>query len=211
MSRSSRQAAQVNRERAVVEAARIFRERGVDRTGVADVMASIGLTHGAFYSQFGSKEDLAAQACAQAFTQTTNSWLSRIEQGSEPPGQILANVIGSYLSLRHRDEPGTGCPGAALATDVARQPSDSPLREAFAAGISGMVSALGDMAPASLSPATRRDRALVTLATMLGAVTLARATSGDALSEDMLEAVRKALVKDRRQFVRSVEAEHDGA
>jgi len=199
MSRSSRQEAEVNRERAVAEAARIFRERGVDRTGIAEVMGSIGLTHGAFYSHFESKEALVAQACEHAFTRATNMWLSCLEQGQDASGQILSDVIEHYLSPSHRDKPGTGCPGAALAIDAARDQPDGPLRGAFVAGIRGMISALARMMPASLSSAARRERALVTTATMLGAITIARGASGDALSEEILAAVRKTLVGGRRR------------
>jgi TetR/AcrR family transcriptional repressor of nem operon len=198
MARSSQQEAEANRARMVTEAARVFRERGVDRTGIADVMGSIGLTHGAFYSHFASKDALAAQACEHAFTRATDTWLARLDHGQEPAGQILTDVIERYLSTAHRDEPGTGCPGAALATDAARDHPDGPLRGAFLAGIRGMVAALARLMPASLSATRRRERALVTVATMLGAITIARATSGDAFSEEMLAAVRKTLVGGRQ-------------
>jgi TetR/AcrR family transcriptional repressor of nem operon len=198
MARSSQQEADANRERAVIEAARIFRERGVDRTGVADIMGSIGLTHGAFYGHFESKQALAARACEHAFNRATDAWLARLERGEEAPAEILWDVIERYLSPTHRDDPGTGCPGAALATDAVRDLPGGVLRAAFTKGIRGMIGALARMMPASLSAAARRERALVTVATMLGAITIARATSGDDLSQEILAAVRKTLTSGRR-------------
>ena len=199
MSRSSRQEAELNRERMLIEAARVFRERGIDRTGIAEITNAIGLTHGAFYSHFGSKEALAAEATAHSFTRATNAWLSRLDRGQETLGEILTDVIAHYLSPAHRDEPGTGCPGAALATDAARDRAHGTLRSAFVTGIGGMIAALGRMMPGSLSPAARRERALVTAATMLGAVTIARATAGDALSDEIIAAARKSLLRERRR------------
>src|SRR3954466_13018807 len=102
----SREQAAENRERIVQAAARLFRERGFDGIGVADLMSEAGLTHGAFYGQFESKEDLAAQACARALEQSAAKW-DRALAGQKPEDGLKAYVSG-YLSQRHVNDPGHG-------------------------------------------------------------------------------------------------------
>src|SRR5215469_1912693 len=119
-------------ERIVKEASRLFRERGFDNVSVGEVMKAAGLTHGAFYAHFGSKEEL--EVAAVAYGQKVS--LERIERrNSENNKESYAD---RYLSRRHRDNPGDGCTMAALAQEVAR--STPELRAAFEQGLEDILS-----------------------------------------------------------------------
>ena len=98
-----------NRSRILMEAGRLFREKGFDAVSVAEVMKAAGLTHGGFYGHFASKDDLIAQTLAEALGETASS------------GGDLSAWLDSYLSPRHRDNPAHGCPTAGLAADVRHQ------------------------------------------------------------------------------------------
>src|ERR1700740_2198683 len=111
----SREQVALNRERIVETAARLFREKGYDGIGVADLMKGAGLTHGGFYGHFASKEDLLAQACAQAMEPAVGRWQAAAQ---EHPDTALEKIVHSYLSARHRDHPGRGCSVTALGADV---------------------------------------------------------------------------------------------
>ena len=116
----SREQAAENRERILDTAAQLFRERGFEGIGVADMMKAAGLTHGAFYGHFSSKEDLIAQACARAFSRSHDRWSTRAGRTPDDP---LSSIVRNYLTRRHRDDPGTGCALAALGPDMARHGS----------------------------------------------------------------------------------------
>ena len=132
--RVSRAEAAQNRERIIEVAAKLFRERGFDGIGVADLMKSAGLTHGGFYGHFASKEDLMAQACARALEGS----LATLQQAAERGGEnALSAVASAYLSPAHRDRPGEGCVLAALGAEAARH--GSPVRSAFTQGVRSAV------------------------------------------------------------------------
>src|SRR5690349_21965901 len=114
----SREQAAQNRERIVEIAAQLFRERGFEGIGVADLMNEAGLTHGGFYGHFSSKEDLIAEASARAFEGSLAVWCSLAERS---PGDPLSAIARVYLSGEHRDSPGAGCLLAALGPEVSRQ------------------------------------------------------------------------------------------
>ena len=113
----SREQAAKNRERILDAAAQLFRERGFEGIGVADLMNAAGLTHGGFYGHFSSKEDLIAQACARALERSHEKWTKRAQRA---PDEALSSIARDYLSTRHRDDPGTGCFLAALGSEAAR-------------------------------------------------------------------------------------------
>src|SRR3954452_14103224 len=113
----SRQQAAENRARVVEVAGRLFRERGFDGIAVGEVRKSAGLTHGGFYHQFGSKDELAAEACAQVLSGQAAGW-RKLAGGDDP----LGTLVNSYLSTRHRDGAGRGCAMACLAAEAVRQP-----------------------------------------------------------------------------------------
>jgi TetR/AcrR family transcriptional repressor of nem operon len=185
--RVSREQAAENRERILAVAAKLFREKGFDGSGVADLMGAAGLTHGGFYGHFASKEDLAAQACARTFARSVEAWGRSAGQG---PRGALAAIAASYLSVKHRDHPGGGCLLAALGTDVARQgPS---VRRVVTEGLLGLIGLLARVVPGR-SAAARRERALVTMASLVGALVLARAVDDETLSEEILQAAAASL------------------
>ncbi len=183
----SREQAAENRERIVQVAAKLFRERGFDGIGVADLMKAAGLTHGGFYGHFASKEDLAAEASGRALEETLQSWSAAIEK---TPEEAFQKIINRYLSEGHRDAPGRGCLVAALGSDVGRQAR--PVRRVVTDGINAFIGQLMQLVPGK-TKAVRRRLALTDLAAMVGAVTIARAVDDPALSKDVLDAVASAL------------------
>ncbi|SNT63584.1 TetR/AcrR family transcriptional regulator, transcriptional repressor for nem operon [Asanoa hainanensis] len=163
MSRVSQAQARENRQRVVETATRLFRERGVSQVSVADVMAGAGLTHGGFYKQFASKDALAVEALAQGLAEVER----RLSALGEPGAR--AGFLDHYLSPDHRDDPGDGCPIAGFARDMPA--ADPDLAATFGAGVEYYADQLGDLAAVS---------------TAVGALILARATAGTALSDRIL-------------------------
>lgn len=186
--RVSREQAAQNRERVLDTAAQLFRERGFHGVGVADLMKAAGLTHGAFYGQFESKEDLMAQACARAYDTLHEHWQ---QAAQKPADKALAEVVTSYLSPSHRDAPGQGCVMAALGAEAARE--GPALRQTITEGTKSQLESLTALMPGD-SKAERRQRAAATLAGMVGALILARALDDPALSKEMLRATKAALL-----------------
>jgi len=180
----SREEAARNRERIVEAAAQRFRERGFDGIGVAEVMQEAGLTHGGFYGHFASKDDLMAEACSRAIRQSRELWARRAQAAEGEPLEALARL---YLSPRHRDDPGHGCAAAALAADAARQ--GPGVRHAITDGLRGAFDFLAGVVHGRTA-ALRRRRAIATYAGWVGAMVLARAADDDALSREILEAVK---------------------
>ncbi|SOY63271.1 TetR/AcrR family transcriptional regulator [Cupriavidus taiwanensis] len=193
MARASREQTDKNREAIEQAASRLFRERGLNGVSVAELMAGAGLTHGGFYGHFASKDALAAQACKRAFEESTARWERRLARAGDDRSAMLANLVEPYLTAAHCANPGVGCAAAALAVDVAREPAGKPVRQAYADGLRTMID---DMARtvASDDPQQRHQQALVRMATLVGALTLARATEGDPLSDEILDAARAHLL-----------------
>jgi TetR/AcrR family transcriptional repressor of nem operon len=178
----TREQAAENREKIIAVAGKLFREKGFDGIGVADLMQAAGLTHGGFYGHFKSKDDLAAQACRRAFARSAENWTAVVENASGDP---LASICRQYVSERHRDAPGKGCLFAALAPDAARQ--SRPIRQAFTDGLETLTALLAKLAPGR-SAAAKRKKALATIAEMVGAIVLARVVNDPALSKEILDA-----------------------
>ena len=187
----SREQAAQNRERIVQVAAKLFRERGFDGIGVADLMKAAGLTHGGFYGHFGSKEDLAAEASDRALKDIQQYWSGVVDKN---PDEAFSTIVNRYLSEGHRDTPGKGCLVAALGSDLGRQAR--PVRRVVTDGIQAFIGQLMQLVPGKLKPARRR-RALTDFAAMVGAVTIARAVDDPALSKDVLDAVASSLLEQR--------------
>jgi TetR/AcrR family transcriptional repressor of nem operon len=184
--RVTREQAAQNRERVLDTAAKLFRERGFAGIGVADLMKSAGLTHGGFYGQFESKEDLMAQASARALEASLNRWHRLADRASASP---LSAVTSAYLSSAHRDRPGDGCLLAALGAEASRE--GPAVRRAVTEGTRSYVEMLAGLVPGRSKDA-RRERALATFASMVGAIVLARAVDDAALSREILQAVAKS-------------------
>jgi TetR/AcrR family transcriptional regulator, transcriptional repressor for nem operon len=181
--RVSQAKAAENRDRIVAEAARLFGERGIDGVGIDAIMQAAGLTHGGFYRHFGSKEDLVAAAVDRRLSQSASL--------GDVPAE-LKPYLDSYLSARHRDDPGGGCAMAALGCDVARGGDEVRRRftEAVAAQVDRFRGWLGDR-----RGERSRDRALLAVSAMVGAMVLARAVDDPALSEDLLAAARSGIAE----------------
>src|SRR5438034_1288339 len=128
--RVSRIQAAENRQTVINVASRLFRERGFDGIGLKDLMEGAGLTQGAFYKQFASKEDLAVEASKRALESASGRWSDAAAQYPDDP---LGAVIAFYLSGDHREERMDGCPIVALGSDAARQGPD--VQAEFEAGI----------------------------------------------------------------------------
>jgi len=185
--RVSREQAARNREQVLDAAARLFRERGFKGVGVAELMQEAGLTHGAFYGQFESKEDLMARAVARAYEQLDERWRKAAARSPRDP---LEGVAAAYLSPLHRDRPAEGCVIAALGAEATRE--GSVLRRTVTEGTERQLEALTRLVSGPTKQ-LRRRRAAATLATMVGALVLARVLDDKALSGEVLRAAREAI------------------
>src|SRR5229473_1247839 len=125
--RVSKEKAAQNRERILTSAARLFREQGIGATGVDSITEDAGLTHGGLYSQFGSKEAIAAEAVRVALAKSQHLWQVLAERNGGK--KVLPAIVAQYLSAAHRDSAGRGCVVAALGSEIARQPR--AVRDAF--------------------------------------------------------------------------------
>jgi TetR/AcrR family transcriptional regulator, transcriptional repressor for nem operon len=180
----SREQAAENRARVVEVAGRLFREKGFEGIAVAEIMKGAGLTHGGFYHQFGSKDELAAEACAQVLSEQAAGW-----RKLAPVDDPLGTLVNSYLSVRHRDGAGRGCAIACLAAEAVRQPA--PVRATFTKGLRDFVEVLTTFVTGR-SAAARREKALATMSGMVGAMVLARAVNDREFSAEILRAGAKA-------------------
>lgn len=187
--RVSREQAAQNRQRIIEVASKLFRERGFDGIGVADLMKSAGLTHGGFYGNFESKEGLMVEAAAHALAGSQDRFKDAAERGGK---NALSVVASTYLSAAHRDHPGEGCALAALGAEAARH--DAPLRAAFTKSAGSMVELLTQLVPGK-SKRAKRERALATFASMVGAMVLARAVNDADLSAEVLKATLAAVTR----------------
>jgi TetR/AcrR family transcriptional repressor of nem operon len=172
-------------ERIVKEAARLFRERGFDGAGVAEIMKAAGLTHGAFYAHFASKEALEAEAVERAFAQSDNDISALTVTARDAKRVFLAN----YFSAAHRDHLGSGCVIAALGPEIARE---SATRKPFTQRVKHMIAAMAGGFRWNRKGAARRN-AIHLLSAAVGALTLARAVDDPRLSNEILESVRDSL------------------
>ena len=177
--------AQANREHIVETASVLFRERGFDGVGVADLMAAAGFTHGGFYKHFGSKADLMAEAAANGLAQSLTNNV----------GIGVPEFVNVYVSREHRDAPGGGCTMAALCGDAARQPPE--LKATFANGIENTLAALESQYDTGQEAPQQEVRAkmLDMLAHAVGAIMLSRSCPDDsALADEILEVCRARII-----------------
>lgn len=177
--------AQANRARIVETAATLFRERGYDGVGVADLMAAAGFTHGGFYKHFGSKAELMSEAAASGLSQAR-----AIAEGVD-----VTEFFKRYLSREHRDARSGGCTMAALGGDAARQSED--IKATFAAGIESVLAALGREGAmlGDVDQRSGRAKMIDMLAHAVGAMVLSRSCPDDSsLSDEILEVCRKQIL-----------------
>ena len=167
--RVSRDEMEKNHERILAGASRLLRGRGVENTGVADVMKEVGLTHGGFYRHFKTKDALVAAALESAFAERFAELDARYE--ADPAPAALADYEALYLSDAHRTHPEYGCPVAALGGDVAR--GSDALKTAFGAGIQRLIALIAKGMAGSDDE--RWQNAARDLAMLAGAIMIARA------------------------------------
>jgi AcrR family transcriptional regulator len=177
----------VTHRRIVGAAARAIRRTGYNGTGVADIMKDVGLTHGGFYAHFASREAMLAEAADQAGAETVAT-LTRIAAAA-PPQQALRSMIQAYLSKEHLEEVETGCPVAALGSEMPRQARK--VRRAATRRIKEVIDVVARHSPGKGAPGAY-EHALVTVATMVGALVLARAVDDPKLSKALREAPVKS-------------------
>ena len=182
--RVSREKALENREQIIETAARLLRTHGFDGVGVADIMKAAGLTHGGFYRNFASKDDLAVKASEYAIADTKALLKEGLAQQPEDP---LRTLIERYVSPDHCDDPGSGCILPALAADAARR-DDPALRAVFITAIQFYLDQIAKLSPASPRTASSRHPAAI-LSEMVGAVILSRVIADDPLAESLMAAV----------------------
>jgi TetR/AcrR family transcriptional regulator, transcriptional repressor for nem operon len=200
--RVSREKAAEHRDRIIDAAGALFRAKGFGGIGVADIMKAADLTHGGFYGHFASKDDLVAQSSRRTMARAAANWTKLVEAAPDDP---YAALLEHYLSPKHRDDPGKGCAFAALGNDAAR--SGKIVRKAFAEGLAPLIDILTQSIPGKSTPnksipnkskAARRRKAVAAMATLVGALTMARAVEGTPLSDEMLEAAHRELAAAAR-------------
>ncbi len=169
---------QATRRRIVEAAGRRLKQDGIDGAGVAAVMSDAGLTNGAFYAHFMSKEDLVANVLADQLR------AQRQSLDSEPSDRAgLEAFIRSYLSPQHRDQSADGCPSAALLDEIARRPVAT--RQVFTDELMGVIDDIASRLDPTHADAARTD-ALTLFGLMLGTLQLARALTDRDLSDQLL-------------------------
>ncbi len=181
-------AKEASHERIVSAAAKAIRRSGYDGTGVADIMKEAGLTHGAFYAHFASREAMLAEAADRAGAESNALAASVI--AAVPPEQSLQTLMQLYLSKEHLQGIETGCPVSALGSEMPRQSPE--VRRAATLRIKEMIDLVARQFPDWGQPSAH-ERALVTVATMVGTLMLARAVDDAALSDALCSASLKSL------------------
>ena len=182
-------AKEASHERIVGAAARAIRRSGYDGTSVADIMKEAGLTHGAFYAHFASREAMLAEAADRAGAESNAAAASLV--AAVPSEKSLEILIQAYLSKAHLEGIETGCPTSALASEMPRQSPE--VRRAATRRIKEMIDLVARQMPDWGQPSAH-ERALVTVATMVGTLTLARAVDNAALSDALCKATLKRLI-----------------
>jgi AcrR family transcriptional regulator len=175
-------------ERIVSVAARAIRRGGYDGTGVADIMKEAGLTHGAFYSHFASREAMLADAAGKACAESAAG--AAAVAASAPPGMALKTMLAAYLSRAHVEQLEAGCPLAALGSETSRQAPE--VRRVVTRHVKATIDLLARQSP-DWGQQSAHERALVALSSMVGAVILARAVDEPGLSASLHEAALKHL------------------
>jgi TetR/AcrR family transcriptional repressor of nem operon len=163
-------------------AAKRFRELGLDGIGVADVMKQAGVTVGAFYKHFKSRDELVVEALGAAF-KDLDAW--------EKHAETLAQLLENYLTEDHRDNPGAGCAMGALLGDMSR--ASKSAKTVYTTRVKHNLAVTAGLLP-SQENADKRGRALLILSSLLGALNLSRAVSDPTLSREILDQVRQQLV-----------------
>lgn len=182
---------EASHERILQAATRAIRRSGYAGTGVADIMREAGLTHGGFYAHFASREAMLAEAADRAGAESV-SFLEQFASAA-PTKDAYGALLKTYLSRAHVEGAETGCPVAALGSEMHRQAPE--VRHAATRRIKDMIGLVARYAPDSDKPDGRR-KALATTATMIGALILARAVDDRQLGDDVLAAALEQLTSE---------------
>jgi TetR/AcrR family transcriptional repressor of nem operon len=170
---------QATRQRIVEASGRRFKRDGIDGAGISTLMADAGLTNGAFYAHFSSKEDLVATTVADQLRAQRERYAGLVRDFAG-----VEELVTDYLSPEHRDNPSEGCPSAALLDEIGR--CAEPVRKAYTEGTLAIVDDLaGRLAPDD--PASVRGTVLGVFAMMFGTLQVARALADRELADEVLE------------------------
>jgi TetR/AcrR family transcriptional regulator, transcriptional repressor for nem operon len=183
--RRSKSAAAETRERIVKTAAAQFRRHGIAATGLSELMAAAGLTHGGFYRHFRSKDQLVGEACLTALVAGTEAIAATM--GKPPSKGGLEALVNKYLSAKHRDHPENGCALAALGSELGR--AKDAAREAATDGYLRLVKVIASQIT-GLSAREAETRAMAIAASMIGAMTVARFAADRRISDRVLTAAK---------------------
>jgi TetR/AcrR family transcriptional repressor of nem operon len=181
----SRERVAENRKNVLSVSSRLFRERGFENVTVAEIMAAAGLTHGAFYSYFSSKDDLITQSC---------EYVLAGEDRAETHSETLHDFAKDYLSDSHREDRAGGCLYAALAAEAAR--SSDATRDIITGKLQEGIARFAESAPGRTTR-ERRRAAIGSWAAMVGAVVLARAVNDDSLAKEITSLTLKWLEQEK--------------
>lgn len=174
-----------SREKILRSASTRIREEGIERLSVAELMKSAGLTHGGFYSHFSSRAEMVAASLERALGDG-NDFLQAGVQDRGP--QTVKSLVNGYLSVFHRDNPGSGCAVSAVGGEVSR--ADPELREVMQAMIERSLATMSEVHGGERS----EEFSMAAWSTMVGALVLSRILSGDPKSEDILASARSAVL-----------------
>ncbi|BBA40092.1 MULTISPECIES: TetR/AcrR family transcriptional regulator [Burkholderia] len=190
--RKSRAETAETRQRIVEIAAQQFRSKGIQGTGLNDVMSEAGLTHGGFYRHFESKNQLLAEAFELALSSVVDSLSESARKTGGKAG--FASMVNSYVSRTHRDNAADGCPFAGMGSELAR--ADELTREAATLGLSKMVEALAEhIGSGEAGDDMSHPNAMFALSAMVGAITLSRIVSDPKTSDALLKTVKRHLIE----------------
>jgi TetR/AcrR family transcriptional regulator, transcriptional repressor for nem operon len=179
MTRYGKQHKQATRRRIIAAAGRRLKQDGIDGSGVAALMADAGLTNGAFYAHFASKDDLVATAVADQLREQREGYRTQI---SDRAG--VEQMVREYLSAGHRDNPADGCPSAALLDEIGR--CTEATKRSYTKGMLDIVDHIaGVIAPAN--PQSARAKTLSLFAMLFGTLQLSRALADRQLADAVLE------------------------
>ncbi|MEV3908159.1 TetR/AcrR family transcriptional regulator [Streptomyces canus] len=179
MARYAKEHKQVTRQRIIEKAGQRFKQDGIDGSGISTLMADAGLTNGAFYAHFASKEDLVAHVVAHEL-HTLADQCDTLRPGREG----LEDFVRGYLSPEHRDRPGTGCPSVALLDEIGRCADGT--KQAYTEGATAIVEEIAvRLAPAD--PQSARGRAIGLFTMMVGTLQLSRALADRKFADEVLE------------------------
>ncbi|MGH8507240.1 MAG: TetR/AcrR family transcriptional regulator [Gammaproteobacteria bacterium] len=187
--RRSREDAARTRQEIVKAAATLLRERGLHGVSVADLMSEIGLTHGGFYTHFESKEALMSEAMEAAFSESMSGWHRVLASAKTKSG--FASLVDLYLGEKHLRDPKTGCAVPALGSEIAR--ASTVVQESVAKGINDMIEVFSEQIN-DVSPERKKERAIATVAGLVGAMVMARCVRDEPTARSYLQATRNQLL-----------------